>query len=224
MTEQLETSKKERGKLHPDDKKNLVNYNFDEGVRVALIPPDQVFVEFSALGLAFNDLFRYIPAYGQGKEVSHEKNFEERAISYARSIVPNIRVKRATQVKLAADNSVSVHLFVQRYPNHITSEQQDRKSDLPYAGWHSQDVDVRGLGLGAKGQGFPYANVKEPVAAADKRKKAPDNYKGMQNASSDAANPTGEMKQANEKLYRVKEAKIKISQNFLKTHFEEVDA
>lgn len=151
-----EKTQEKKLKLDKDQKK-LQSYVSDHGVRVIPMPPDRVLVEFSVVGLAFNDLYRFFTGYGDKIRLTHEQPFEDAAIRYVRAVFPNLKIKKAEEVRIGADNSATIVLRVQKFPNHIGEDWTYNRS-LPYIGMKSIESDVVGYGKGNNGKGFIYSS------------------------------------------------------------------
>lgn len=175
----VEEKTKEVRKSLEDTKEKVNKYVFDEGVNVVLIPPDRVLVEFSVLGLAYNDLYRFFTGYGSNIKLTHEQPFEDKAIKYARAVIPNIKIKKAEEVRVDHNHNVQVVLRVQKFPNHIGEGWMTDRS-LPYAGYKSLQVDVVDYGKGRDGRGFIYRSQENLDRKSDY--KPYDPYKDMKSA------------------------------------------
>jgi hypothetical protein len=151
-----EKTKKQKEKLDPEENLKVIEHTFDEGVRVVFIQPDRVLVEFSVLGLVYNDLFRFFTGYGDGVRVIHQQPFEDKAIKYARTVAPMIKIKKAEEVRIDHLHNAQVVLRVQKFPSDGIGESWTFARKMPYAGYKSIHTDVKDYGKGREGKGFIY--------------------------------------------------------------------
>lgn len=141
-------------------------YTFNDGVEVNFFNSNRAVVKFTPMGLAVNDLYRFLAGNIFDVIITDTERFATKASEYLLQIDPTLKVKRSESVKTDKDLNVLVFLHLSKYPNHITKDWQDKKeeSGLPYAGPKNRTYPW-GWGKGEKGSNY-YLN--QPVEESKK--------------------------------------------------------